>query len=140
MFSDLSPAPNSLSAACEETFGGIPEQLSGNRWRTHVIIVTTLVLLLLLLLLLHLWREEALDPAGEEGLVQDAADGRPLSRAAPEQQRQQRTQLRGVVARHGRVGAADDLQHQVLHVARLELRRQTGRSVREEAAIEARPF
>lgn len=71
----------------------------------------------------YLWREELLYPAGQESFVQDAADGRPLPRVALEQLRQQRAKFLGVVDGHGGVGALDDLQNQVLHVASLKLRR-----------------
>lgn len=71
----------------------------------------------------NLWREEPLDPAGQERFVQYAQDRRPLSRVALKQLRQEGAQLLGVVERHGRVGATDDLQDQVLHVAGLKLRR-----------------
>lgn len=71
----------------------------------------------------YLWREELLYPAGQESFVQDAADGRPLPRVALEQLRQQRAKFLGVVYGHGGVGAPDDLQNQVLHVASLKLRR-----------------
>lgn len=71
----------------------------------------------------YLWREELLYPAGQKRFIQDAADGRPLPRVALEQLRQQRAKFLGVVDGHGGVGAPDDLQNQVLHVASLKLRR-----------------
>lgn len=73
----------------------------------------------------HLRREKPLYPAGQEGFVQHAADGRPLPGASFEERRQEGAQLLGVVDGHGGVRAADDLQDQVLHVTGLELRRKT---------------
>ena len=69
----------------------------------------------------YLWTEELVDPAGEEGLLQHGADGGPLPGVASEEQAQQGAQVLGVVQRHWGVGPADDLQDQVLHVARLKL-------------------
>lgn len=70
----------------------------------------------------HLWREEPLYPTGQEGFVEDAADGRPLPGVAFEQLCQQGAQFLGVVDGHGGVRASDDLQNKVLHVASLKLR------------------
>lgn len=70
----------------------------------------------------YLWREELLNPAGQERFVQDAADGRPLPRVPLEQLRQQRAKFLGVVDGHGGVGSSDDLQNQVLHVASFKLK------------------
>lgn len=71
----------------------------------------------------YLWCEELLNPAGQKRFVQDAADGRPLPRVPLKQLRQQRAKFLGVVDGHGGVGASDDLQNQVLHVASLKLRK-----------------
>lgn len=60
---------------------------------------------------LYLWCEEPLYPTGQERFVQYAADWGPLSRVAFKQLRQERAQFLGVVNRHGRVWATDDLQN-----------------------------
>ena len=73
----------------------------------------------------YLRREEALDPVTEEGSLQHAADGGSLSRAASEQQAQQRAQVLGVMQGDRGVGPPDDLQNQVLHVAGLKLSGET---------------
>ena len=73
----------------------------------------------------HLWREKPVYPAGEEWLAQDAADRRSLPGVASEQLAQHAAQVLGVVRRDRGVGAPDDLQNQVLHVPRLELREAT---------------
>lgn len=69
----------------------------------------------------HLWCKELLNPAGQKRFVQDAADRWPLPRVTLKQVRQQRAKFLGVVDGHGGVGASDDLQNQVLHVASLKL-------------------
>lgn len=52
---------------------------------------------------MHLWCKKLLYPTGEEGLFQDAADGRPLSRVPLEQLSQEGAQFLGVVDGHGGV-------------------------------------
>lgn len=84
--------------------------------------------------LLYLRWEEPLYPAGKERFAKDAVDWGPLPGVALKQLRQERAQVLGIMQRHGRVWATDDLQHQILHVSCLKLRKRKKNSL---ACLEA---
>ena len=59
---------------------------------------------------LYLWCEESLYPTGQVRFVKDSADWRPFSGVALKQLCQERAEFLGVVNRHRRIWAANDLQ------------------------------